>query len=92
MTTEQHNDYPELPQLSLWQRMAFESLEPNHFALTEAELEESYAVSRTVRALIERYVGHRGEEAVDYVTHRALLSVRALIETYMHDPGMRKGT
>ncbi|BBZ82287.1 hypothetical protein MABM_22030 [Mycobacteroides abscessus] len=82
-----HDKYTDLPMLSLGDRMALETMEPAHFALSPEELEESYAVSRAVRALVARYVAHRGYEAVDYTTHRALLAVRQVIEQYMHDPG-----
>lgn len=79
---------PELPQLSLADRMELEAMEPRYFSLTPEELAELAEVSRAVRALVTRYVAHRGYEAVDYTTHRALLAIRAVIETYMHDPGM----
>lgn len=79
---------PELPPLSLADRMELEAMEPRHFSLSPEELAESAEVSRCVRALVTRYVAHRGYEAVDYTTHRALLAIRAVIETYMHDPGM----
>lgn len=85
--TDMHDKYTDLPMLGLKERLALETIEPEHFSLTPEELGESYAVSRAVRALVARYVAHRGYEAVDYTTHRALLAVRAVIETYMHDPG-----
>lgn len=74
------DDYPDLPVLPLGVQLAFRDLEPAHFLLTVEMLEESHAVGRTVRALVARYVQALGPDAVEVVTHAALLAVRHTIE------------
>lgn len=80
MSTAEHDDYPQLPPLSLNTRLMFSAIEPEHFELTTEMLEESQAVGRTVRALVTRYTCQHGDRVVDIVTHAALLAVREVIE------------
>ncbi|MBN7385456.1 hypothetical protein [Mycobacteroides abscessus] len=83
MTMPAADDYPDLPLLSLAAKLEFEALEPAHFHLTGEMEAESFAVSRAVRAQVTRWVGHLGQDVADVATHRALLAIRAVIESYM---------
>ncbi|MBN7467070.1 hypothetical protein ACM0AZ_12615 [Mycobacteroides abscessus subsp. massiliense] len=82
MTDMQH-DYPDLPPISLAAKLELEAMEPAHFCLTGEMEQESFAVSRAVRAHVTRWVGHLGQDVADVATHRALLAIRAVIESYM---------
>lgn len=86
MTTEP-DDYPDLPPLSLAARLSFQSLEPEHFALSPDESAELVEVARAVRAHVKRYLGHLGDETVEMSMCAACMAIRDTLTAALNGNG-----
>ncbi|EIV24595.1 lipase chaperone [Mycobacteroides abscessus] len=68
--------YPDLPQLPLGVQLEFQDIEPYHFRLPPELFTSAAEVYRAVRALVDQYLGHLGEETIEVVTREIQLSIR----------------
>ncbi|CPW82930.1 hypothetical protein [Mycobacteroides abscessus] len=74
------HDYPELPPISLSDRLILDSLIPAHFALSDEALQEAYAADHAIHAVVARNLQHLGQDVVEQARHAALRLVREYLQ------------
>lgn len=87
MTTA-HDDYSDLPPISLGDQLDLDDLQPEHFTITD----EALAASRDGEVLglfhaVRYQLGHLGEDEVIRVTAKILLAGRDIIEQALNTSG-----
>ncbi|OHU35721.1 hypothetical protein BKG80_23505 [Mycobacteroides chelonae] len=87
MTDMQHDDYPDLPPISLGDRFDLDDLQPEHFYITDAELAATRPAVHGLHQAVAYYLGHLGEDEVLRVTARILIAGRGIIEEAMNNSG-----
>lgn len=82
-----HDDYPELPPISLADRIDLDDLQPEHFYITTEAMSVSKGVDVAVARVVRHHIGHLGEDEVLKVTARILIAGRGIIEDALNDSG-----
>ncbi|RIS62532.1 hypothetical protein [Mycobacteroides abscessus] len=86
MTTA-HDDYPDLPPISLGDQLDLDDLQPEHFTITDEALAASRPAVHGLFYAVRYQLGHLGEDVVTRVTAKILLAGRDIIEDALNDSG-----
>lgn len=83
----EHDDYSELPRISLGDRIDLDDLQPEHFYITDADLAATRPAVQGLWQVVSYHLGHLGEEVVTRVTAKILIAGRDIIEQARNNSG-----
>ncbi|MBN7483799.1 hypothetical protein [Mycobacteroides abscessus] len=83
----EHDDYSDLPPISLGDRIDLDDLQPEHFTITDADLAASRPAVHGLYRAVQYHLGHLGEDVVTRVTARILIAGRDIIEQARNNSG-----
>lgn len=83
----EHDDYSDLPPISLGDRIDLDDLQPEHFTITDEALAASRPAGCGLFHAVRYQLGHLVEDEVVRVTAKILLAGRDIIEQALNTSG-----